>query len=417
MISIFTPTNNCQWLEEAYDSLLAQSIADWEWIIVPNESAVVPERITEESRVRIIPSDAKTVGALKRYACEQSRGDILVELDHDDLLTPDCLEETLEAFEDPAIGFVYSNHAIFWDETWDANEFGGFWGWEYRDFECYGHKFREALGFPPTAHSVSIIYFAPNHVRAWRREVYWKAGGHDPDYLIIDDHDLVARTYLTTQFAFIDECLYLQRYHKEQGFRRYNQRIQELTREVRNKYLGRLIARWCELESLPRIDICCGDAKPEGYIGVDKFGGDVPADLDERWPFDDNSIGCIRAYDALEHLKDKTHTMNEAYRVLVPGGWFITLTPSTDGRGAFQDPTHVSYWNENSFWYYTDQKFAKYDREIKCKFQDIRYRYTHGDKATFFPSDWHKEHDIPYVRMDLVALKDGAGRQPGPRII
>ncbi len=29
-------------------------------------------------------------------------------------------------------------------------------------------------------------------------------------------------------------------------------------------------------------------------------------------------------------------------------GWFLSQTPSTDGRGAFQDPTHVSMWNSNS---------------------------------------------------------------------
>ncbi len=29
------------------------------------------------------------------------------------------------------------------------------------------------------------------------------------------------------------------------------------------------------------------------------------------------------------------------------------LVPSTDGRGAFQDPTHVSFWNINSFMYYS----------------------------------------------------------------
>ena len=32
----------------------------------------------------------------------------------------------------------------------------------------------------------------------------------------------------------------------------------------------------------------------------------------------------------------------------------LSLTPSTDGRGAYQDPTHVAFYNENSFWYYTN---------------------------------------------------------------
>jgi hypothetical protein len=31
------------------------------------------------------------------------------------------------------------------------------------------------------------------------------------------------------------------------------------------------------------------------------------------------------------------------------------LVPSTDGRGAFQDPTHVSFWNANTFAYFSRQ--------------------------------------------------------------
>ncbi len=52
--------------------------------------------------------------------------------------------------------------------------------------------------------------------------------------------------------------------------------------------------------------------------------------------------------------------MQEAHRCLTPGGWFLTLTPSTDGRGAFQDPTHVSFWNSNSFWVLHRPEQAKF---------------------------------------------------------
>ena len=46
--------------------------------------------------------------------------------------------------------------------------------------------------------------------------------------------------------------------------------------------------------------------------------------------------------------------IEEIYRVLKPGGLFTSMTPSTDGRGAFQDPTHVSFWNRNSWLYFMD---------------------------------------------------------------
>jgi hypothetical protein len=90
--------------------------------------------------------------------------------------------------------------------------------------------------------------------------------------------------------------------------------------------------------------------------------------------------------------------MNEIYRVLVPGGWLISMTPSTDGRGAFQDPTHCSYWNSNSFWYYTRREQRDFVPGIMARFQRTRCWNDH-------PSEWHKTHSIPYVYADLVALK------------
>jgi hypothetical protein len=51
--------------------------------------------------------------------------------------------------------------------------------------------------------------------------------------------------------------------------------------------------------------------------------------------------------------------MNEIWRILKPDGIVDISVPSTDGRGAFQDPTHVSFWNINSFMYYC-QEFPPY---------------------------------------------------------
>ena len=97
----------------------------------------------------------------------------------------------------------------------------------------------------------------------------------------------------------------------------------------------------------------CDRAFP-GFVSVDLC---LPADqivnLAGPWPWEDSSIEEIRAYDIIEHLPDKIHTMNEAWRVLRPGTLFDIEVPTTDGMGAWQDPTHVSYWNRNSFLYYT----------------------------------------------------------------
>lgn len=96
------------------------------------------------------------------------------------------------------------------------------------------------------------------------------------------------------------------------------------------------------------------------------------ANLELCWPWEDGSVGHILANDIIEHLPDKIHTMNEAWRVLQPGGTFEMFVPTTDGRGAWQDPTHCSYWNVNSFFYYCaefleNRRFAK-SYGIEAKF-------------------------------------------------
>jgi SAM-dependent methyltransferase len=98
--------------------------------------------------------------------------------------------------------------------------------------------------------------------------------------------------------------------------------------------------------------------------------------------------------------------INEIYRLLAPGGLLLSMTPSTDGRGAFQDPTHVAFYNENSFWYYTEASYRNFVPEIKARFQSSRL-------VTTFPTEWHARHNIPYVTANLIALKEPMARNGG----
>lgn len=409
MLSIITPTNNTRYLEEAYDSLAGQTYKKWEWIVVPNGGATWESK---DKRVRVIPADfTGSIGGLKRFACRQARGDILVELDHDDLLTPTALGQIVTAFEDAEVGMVYSNFADFNAKDWSPHVFSPLYGWRYQDREFFGHKAMEALTFPPNALSMTAIEFAPNHVRAWRAKTYWDLGGHDASLSLADDYDLCCRMYLQSTIKHIPDCLYLYRVHDAQVWQARNAELVAASIARSDLYREPIVKRWAELEGLHLLDLGARLGKPWGYTGVDIMGEpsqgvDVLADLRDGIPFPDSSVGVVRAYDFLEHLPDKERTMNEIYRVLAPGGWLLSLTPSSDGRGAFQDPTHVSYWNENSFWYYTNRNYAAYAPRIKCRFQARRVK-------TFFPTEFHRTHLIPYVQADLVALKDGMGRVPG----
>ena len=129
-----------------------------------------------------------------------------------------------------------------------------------------------------------------------------------------------------------------------------------------------------------KIDLGCGRRKPAGWYGIDSQaleGVDLVCDCNKTIPLPDDVAGEIRAYDFLEHIRNdrRIHIMTEIWRLLRNGGDFISFTPSTDGRGAFQDPTHFSFWNENSFWYYSDDSHrALYD--IKAKFEMISVHTT-----------------------------------------
>lgn len=110
------------------------------------------------------------------------------------------------------------------------------------------------------------------------------------------------------------------------------------------------------------IDLGCGPTPRDGFTGVDILEGPgiITYDLTQTpWTcFEDSCARFVLAHDILEHLVDKNATMAEIERILMPGGRVDILVPSTDGRGAWQDPTHVSYWNINTFAYYAQDYMA-----------------------------------------------------------
>jgi len=131
-----------------------------------------------------------------------------------------------------------------------------------------------------------------------------------------------------------------------------------------------------EVREVMRVNLGCSDRLETGFVNVDICEpADLVADLRERWPWEDSIVDEIRAWDIIEHLPDKIHTMNEAFRVLKPGGKLDIIVPTTEGRGAFQDPTHVSFWNRNSFFYFEsgNPHLHRFERAygMRCAFRVV----------------------------------------------
>ncbi|WP_326606892.1 glycosyltransferase [Streptomyces sp. NBC_01799] len=415
--SVFTPSHRPRFLDECLTTLQAQTCSDWEWIVLLNNGARWrPEQPDERVRVEIA-DDVHGVGAAKRRACELARGEILVELDHDDLLAKGCLAELAEAFDaNPEAVFVYSNTAqITQDGGRDESRFNKEHGWQYEDVNVDGRRLLQALSMAPTPHNVSYIWYAPNHVRAFRKDVYEKVGGYDATRTVLDDQDLMCRLFQAGDFHHIPRCLYLQRIHPANTQRdpEINAHIQRETVALYDKYVEANALAWTQRHGLFALDLGAAHRKPPGYLGVDQHPGegvDIVATLPGKLDLPDGSVGLLRAVDFLEHVPAKVPLINELYRLLAPGGMLLTMTPSSDGRGAYQDPTHVAFYNENSFWYYTDNQYRAFVPEIEARFQNSRL-------VTYYPTDWHSRNNISYVVANLIAVKDGAARCGGPLLV
>src|SRR5262249_54797904 len=103
-----------------------------------------------------------------------------------------------------------------------------------------------------------------------------------------------------------------------------------------------------------KLNLGSGQYVLRGFTNVDVVAaqGVEVADLNKPWPWGDSSVDYVRASHIIEHLPDKIFTMNELWRVLKPGAKADIAVPTTEGPGAWQDPTHVSFWNRRSFLYY-----------------------------------------------------------------
>jgi SAM-dependent methyltransferase len=434
MISIFTPTHDPRWLAEAWESVRDQP-GDWEWVIGCNVFRGVDAQpplvgdveavVGHDHRVRVLQLGiVEGVGDAKRQLCEAARGDILVELDHDDLLAPGALADIEAAFADESIGFVYSDFAEFKEADGLPHVYAGS-GWETSTPALiHGRVLVPMLAFEPSARSMAQILFAPNHVRAWRRSAYIEAGGHDPAMRVADDFDLMCRTYLTTRMVRIPKCLYVYRRRADGGNtwlahcadiqascgQGANPSLPDCAQPMalRDKYIHRLVEREAVLRGLPLIDLGGGlncepgwesmDVRPEAVHRWDVFGS-------KRLPFETSSVFAFRAFDFLEHGSDADALwlMDEIHRCLVPGGWLLSRTPHAMGIGASCDPTHISRWDERRFLYWCHSALTQYlppSDAPRGAFQPVRlYR----ENLTLGPDPWR--FDVPYVVADLVAMK------------
>jgi len=275
--SVFTPSHDLKNIDKPINSLVNQTFKDFEWVLLLNGEALKEKESLEkklnssELNYKIIQdiSDNKNIGYLKKKCCDESSGEILVELDHDDSLTSDCLDELSKAF-DEGYDFCYSSdyavRVVDGKENYET-PFSPQFGWKTKEDEN-GLPYHPS--FPPSALAFSYIWYAPDHVRAWNKKFYNQIGGHSTELEVCDDFDLVCRTYINGKCHFIDKPLYKYYFHEDNtAYGEKNKDIQELTHRLHDKYMIDIASKWSDENNLKKVDLCSCNNKPEGFIGVD----------------------------------------------------------------------------------------------------------------------------------------------------
>ena len=160
-ISVVMPCyNDGGFIDEALDSLAAQTVQDFEVIVVDDGSTDAATREVLDGlrrpRTRLLRSaDNRGPGAARNLGLAEARGELLCALDADDRLSPRYLEATLAALE--------AEPALTWASTW-LHMFGAE-SWIRRQDRCD----LAALLADCTVHGAALVRLEP--VRA--------AGGYD----------------------------------------------------------------------------------------------------------------------------------------------------------------------------------------------------------------------------------------------
>jgi O-antigen biosynthesis protein len=238
-------------------SLKEQTYANWEWVIVDDSDddgktfRALTAIAEQDHRIKVFKpwKHSGTIGEVKNWACSLAGGDILLELDHDDVLTDYALDCVVKGFgQYLEAGFLYTDCAeVYPDGTSLSYRNGWAFGYgSYTDVEYRGRRYKS--GSPGNINSKTIRHITsmPNHIRAWRKSFYLSIGGHNKDLHVADDYEIMIRTFLKTRMIRVPKLCYLQHIGNTAQLKR-NKEIHRHVRSIRAHYDRKIHERFLEL--------------------------------------------------------------------------------------------------------------------------------------------------------------------------
>lgn len=221
LVSVYITNYNYErFIEQSIQSVLQQSLNDWELIIIDDgstdNSKEIIERYREDERVTIIYQQNKGLNITNNVAMRVARGKYIMRLDADDYLTPNALERMSEALEgDDSLGLIFPDYYYV-----DAE--GNITGEEKR------HNFEEEVSlYDQPAHGACTMI---------RLSFLKKIGGYNESFTCQDGYDLWLKFITHYSVRNITEPLFYYRRHGT-NLTTNEERILETRRAIKKTFL------------------------------------------------------------------------------------------------------------------------------------------------------------------------------------
>lgn len=240
--------NGERFLEAAIASVLAQTFADFEFLILDDGStdgsrAIISDFAGRDARIRPVFRENRGLIASLNQLLETARAPLIARMDADDICLPDRFEKQI------AFLAGHPDHGVIGTFTRDIDEYGQPYPLSTTEHPRTHEQFLDhaANGGPLLAHP-SVMY---------RRDVVLAAGGYHAAFRHCEDFDLWLRLASRTRIANLSDRLIQYRHYAGQVSNRHALEQQIGVAVSRIAYAERLAGRpdpTEHLDALPPIE-------------------------------------------------------------------------------------------------------------------------------------------------------------------
>jgi glycosyltransferase involved in cell wall biosynthesis len=194
IVSVVIPTTRGgHYLRESVASVQAQTIDDWEIIIIADGLDEDLSDLESDPRVRVYHQRRRGVSIARNIGVNLAKSDLVAFQDDDDRSLPDRLRAQVEAMEDESVGLCHSQAQII-DSEGNFLKMGSSTASTYTDYLRLD--------------GLSLIGAA-----MVRKSVFIEVGGFNPLFRVGEDFDLILRIARESKIVYLPEALLEYRHH------------------------------------------------------------------------------------------------------------------------------------------------------------------------------------------------------------